>query len=58
MVRKNIQPKLSKQGKSEALTYVQPDEKIPVEIREIVRIKPEDFAGLKNSFEEWAKKWE
>jgi hypothetical protein len=29
-----------------------------VEIREIVRIKPQDFAAFKNSFEEWIKEWD
>ncbi len=34
------------------------DQKIEVELREIIRIYPRDFEALKNSFEEWAKKWE
>lgn len=34
------------------------DEKIEVEIREIIRIRPQDFSALKNSFEEWANQWE
>ena len=55
---KNIQPGSGKQGKSESLTYIPADQKIEVEIREIIRIKPQDFAALKNSFEAWAKEWE
>jgi hypothetical protein len=38
--------------------YVDTDQKIDVEIRDIIRIKPSDFSALKNSFEEWAKQWE
>jgi len=34
------------------------DEKIDVEIREIIRVRPQDFSALKNSFEEWSKTWE
>jgi len=34
------------------------DEKIEVEIREIIRIRPQDFSALKHSFEEWAIKWD
>jgi hypothetical protein len=34
------------------------DEKIPVEIRDIIRIKPQDFAALKSSWEKWAAQWE
>ena len=34
------------------------EDKIPVEIREIVRINPRDFAALKNSFEEWVRQWD
>jgi len=37
---------------------IQNDEKFPVEIREIVRIRPQDFHALKNSFEEWFNKWD
>jgi hypothetical protein len=34
------------------------DEKFEVEIREVVRIRPQDFKALKDSFEEWRNKWE
>jgi hypothetical protein len=38
--------------------YVREDEKVNVEIREIVRIRPQDFQALKSSFEEWARTWD
>jgi hypothetical protein len=34
------------------------DQKIEVEIRHIVRVKPEDFKAVRDSFEEWALKWD
>lgn len=58
MAGESIQPRISKSGKSAAITYVADSQKIPVEIREIMRIKPQDFAAFKNSFEEWAKGWD
>lgn len=71
MDRQNLQPRSRKQPpgkaldlrgeqpkkKEEEIKYIR-DDKIEVEIREIVRIKPQDFAALKNSFEEWASQWE
>ena len=38
--------------------YIREDEKVNVEIREIVRIRPQDFQALKSSFEEWAHSWD
>jgi len=38
-------------------TYDFEKEKIEVEIREVVRIRAQDFSALKLSFEEWAEKW-
>lgn len=57
MDRQDLQPRVSKPRESEDLKYIE-DEKIPVMIREIVRIHPKDFSALKNSFEEWSKQWE
>jgi hypothetical protein len=37
--------------------YVPVEQKIDVEIADIIRIKPSDFSALKDSFEEWASKW-
>jgi hypothetical protein len=54
---KNILARLGKSGESEIIVERE-DEKIDVEIREIIRVKPQDFGALKNSFEEWAKTWE
>lgn len=58
MAGQNLQPRISKSGKGSAIIYIPDDQKIPVEIREIVRIKPQDFAAFKNSFEEWIKEWD
>jgi hypothetical protein len=37
--------------------YIAVEQKIEVEIRDLIRIKPSDFSALKDSFEEWASKW-
>lgn len=34
------------------------DEKIEVLIKEVVRIRPQDFAAFKHSFEEWVNGWD
>ena len=34
------------------------DQKIEVEIRHIVRVRPEDFKAVRDSFEDWALKWD
>ena len=44
------------QPKKELVEYN--NEKIEVEIREVLRIRPQDFSALKNSFEEWVNKWD
>jgi len=44
------------EGKDLNIEYI-PDEKIEIEIREIVRIHPKDFHVLKASFEDWIKTW-
>ena len=57
MESKNLREGLDQRGQSEII--IRPlDEKIEVEIREIIRARPQDFSALKNSFEEWAKGWE
>lgn len=60
MESKNLLTRPSKLRESENLeiTTERADEKIEVEIREIIRIRPQDFSALKNSFEDWAKSWE
>lgn len=65
MARKNLLSRLSQSGESEALKDVftipddiSQDQKIDVEIRDIIRVRPQDFSALKNSFEEWAKQWD
>lgn len=50
-----IQPRSHKSRKSEVITY---EEKIEVEIRDIVRINPRDTNALKISYEKWASQWE
>jgi len=58
----NIQPGSSEQGQSEDVKlpekYLPVDQKIPVEIRDVFRIRPGDFQAFKSSFEEWSKQWE
>jgi hypothetical protein len=48
---------LSETPKKESLK-IREDEKITVEIAEVVRIRPQDFSALKSSFEEWASTWD
>ena len=55
---KDIQQGSSESGEGEAVNYVHEVQKVDVEIREVVRIRPQDFSALKNSFEEWAKQWD
>lgn len=60
MARQNILTRSSgsRQGKNVNVEIIPLDEKIPVEIRDIIRIKPQDFAALKSSWEKWAAQWE
>jgi len=53
----NLQQGFNQLGEGKTITE-RLDEKIDVEIREIIRVRPQDFSALKNSFEEWAKNWE
>jgi hypothetical protein len=60
---KDLQPRFNQRGQSEVIDIPEAiteraDEKIDVEIREIIRVRPQDFSALKNSFEDWAKNWE
>jgi hypothetical protein len=54
---KNLQSGLSKQGESEVIVE-RNSEKIEVEIREIMRIRPEDLKPFKDSFESWVDSWQ
>lgn len=56
MEGEGVQSGLDKQGEG-AVIVVREDEKIEVEIREILRVRPQDFGPLKNSFEDWANSW-
>ena len=58
MDRKDLQPRPGQSGESANIERVPDDSKIAVEIRDILLIKPQDFYALKQSFEEWAMKWE
>ena len=53
----NLQPRNGKSGQGEDLTYLY-DEKIPVQIRDIIRISPQDFAALVKSFADWRAQWD
>jgi hypothetical protein len=60
--RGNLQPgNLQQQEQSKLVIEpktIRDDDKFEVEIREMVRIRPQDFKALKDSFEEWRNKWE
>lgn len=56
MEGENLQPKPSQLGSGKIIVE-RLDEKIEVEIREVLRVRPKDFDALKNSFEEWANMW-
>ena len=53
-----LRKRISKSRESENITIIPIDEKIEVEIRDIIRVRPQDFQAIKNSLEEWAKQWE
>lgn len=57
MVGNDIQPG-DLQPSQDKVVIKYDDEKFEVEIREVVRIRPQDFRALKDSFEEWRNKWE
>lgn len=60
MDRTDIQPRSGKLGQGKAIVKELPiaDRKIEVELRHVVRVAPKNFDALKNSFENWAAKWE
>lgn len=66
MASKNLRARSAKSGESAPLELeyipqdidISNDQKIDVEIRDIIRVRPQDFSALKNSFEEWAKQWD
>jgi hypothetical protein len=51
----DLQPATGEQRQGEVIERL--DEKIEVEIRELIRVRPQDFKALKESFEEWANQW-
>jgi hypothetical protein len=34
------------------------DEKVEMLIKEVIRIRPQDFSACKHSFEEWVNSWD
>jgi len=58
VVGEDIQPGVSEFGESEDLKYVPVDEKIPIEIRDIVRIQPQNLRAFKRALEEFMKQWD
>ena len=56
MEGEDIQPGDSGQGQEPVIVIS--DEKVEVEIREVIRIHARDFEALKNSFAAWSKQWE
>jgi len=58
VVSKDLLARSPEPRKSAALAMPRYDEeKIEVEIRDIIRVKPSDFAAIKNSYAEWASMW-
>ena len=57
MEGEDLQPGLDQSGEG-SIVVERSDEKIEVEIREIIRVRPQDFSALKNSFEDWASNWQ
>jgi hypothetical protein len=59
---KNLQPGIAKSGQGENVesdpVYIRRSERIPVEIRDIIRVRLCDVEAVVNSFEEWAKQWD
>jgi hypothetical protein len=53
----DLQPGSNQLRESKIITE-RSDEKIEVEIREVLRVRPQDFGALKNSFEAWVSGWE
>jgi hypothetical protein len=53
-----LQSPFSKQRKSAPVAYEFEDEKIPVEIRDIWRIRPQDIQAFIHALEDFAKGWE
>jgi hypothetical protein len=58
LVTKMLQSPFSKQRKSAPVAYEFEDEKIPVEIRDIWRIRPQDIQAFIHALEDFAKGWE
>ena len=55
------QPGLDQPGQSPNIkdpVYLPNDEKIEVDIRETIRVRPNDFWSAKQSFEEWLQLWD
>lgn len=58
MDSENVQQGFSKFGQSAPVIEVPLDEKIPLDIRDRIRIRPQDFCAVKQSYEEWRATWE
>lgn len=69
MARKNLLARLNQSGESASIIDTnkidisepiveRQDQKIDIEIRDIVRVKPQDFWAVKNSYEQWAQQWD
>ncbi len=50
--------RLVKSGKSKIIKYVEVDQKIEIEIHDVMRIRPNDLNAFKNAYEEFATQWD
>lgn len=57
MDHQDIPARSGQSRESEDIVFIN-EEKVPVEIRDIFRIKPSEFSAFKHSFEEWSKQWD
>lgn len=49
---------INEQKTQSELTTEYNDEKVEVIIKEVVRIRPQDFSAFKHSFEAWVNTWD
>lgn len=56
MADNNAVPTVSQPKAEPTLEY--DDEKVEMLIKEVIRIRPQDFSACKHSFEEWVNQWD
>lgn len=58
MVDQNDKSRVDRSGKEEDIKIVPEEEKIEFIIEHVIRIYAREVEACKNSFEEWADKWD